>query len=226
PKFMLPIRLGTVNAAGSQELFIYALSPKGRIETLNYRTVKLPTGMDLPVYIKHEFGDFYRAMFAEQVRREEMRVVFQEYAWGVGGCDPCAADPLSRDELRKLGVFCLDEAGPNRPPGLRRPLPGGAQNVFVTRLHVRYDAQTFPEDLVFQETSDRNNFQGRYVLRHPWTGGGDCPQAKIYKEELSRRQQKEAETLANLTGWKVEDIRKKMTVRTAAIPPAAVAPNP
>jgi hypothetical protein len=222
PKFMLPMRLGTVNADGPQELFIYALSAKGRIETVNYRTVKLPSGMDLPLFIKSEFADFYRAMFAEQVRREEMRVVFQEYAWDMGWCDPCAADPLSSDELRKLGVFWLDDnaGGVPAPRPLRRPVPGGPQNIFVTRLHVRYDAQTFPEDLVFQQTSDRVNFQGRYVLRHPWTGGGDCPQMKTYKEELAKRQQNEAETLANLTGWKIEDIRKKMGVQTAAVSPA------
>ena len=47
-----------------------------------------------------------------------------------------------------------------------------AQNVFLTRLHVRYDAAHFPEDLTFQETSDRSNFQARYILRHPWTGHG------------------------------------------------------
>ena len=46
PKFMLPIRLGTVNANGPQELFIYALTRTGRVETTNYRTVRLPTGMD------------------------------------------------------------------------------------------------------------------------------------------------------------------------------------
>src|SRR5439155_13490329 len=49
PKFMLPIRLGTVNANGTQDLFVYALTKKGRVETTNYRTVKLPTGMDLPL---------------------------------------------------------------------------------------------------------------------------------------------------------------------------------
>jgi len=80
---------------------------------------------------------------------------------------------------------------------------------------VRYDAQTFPEDLVFQETSDRNNFQGRYVLRHPWKGTGDCPEVKIYQAELARRQRKEVETLAHLTGWKIEDIRKKVGAQTA-----------
>src|SRR5947209_1402025 len=148
PKFMLPIRLGMVNANGPQELFVYALSQKGRVETINYRTVKLPTGMDLPLYIKDVFADFYRAMFDRQVKQEDMRVVFQEYAWDMGWCDPCAADPLSNDELRKLGVFWLDNSGPS-PQTLRRPFPGGPQNVYVTRLHLRYDAQHFPEDLVF-----------------------------------------------------------------------------
>jgi hypothetical protein len=42
PKFMLPIRLGTVNAEGAQELFIYVLTRQGRVETTNYRTVRLP----------------------------------------------------------------------------------------------------------------------------------------------------------------------------------------
>ena len=68
---MLPIRLGTVNADGPQELFVYALTRKGRVETTNYRTVKLPSDMDLPVYVKDEFGDFYKAMFAQQVREGE-----------------------------------------------------------------------------------------------------------------------------------------------------------
>jgi len=78
PKFMLPIRLGTVNAMVRRSSFIYALSQKGRIETVNYRTVKLPPGMDLPVYIKDVFGDFYRAMFDNQ--RKERR-----YARGLSG---------------------------------------------------------------------------------------------------------------------------------------------
>src|SRR5262249_47398046 len=40
PKFMLPIRLGTVNAAGPQDLFVFALTRHGRVETSNYRTMK------------------------------------------------------------------------------------------------------------------------------------------------------------------------------------------
>lgn len=209
PKFMLPIRLGTVNADGPQELYIFTLTKKGRVETTNYRTVKLPTGMDLPVYIKNTFGDFYRAMFNRQVQQEDMRAVFLEYAWDMSWCDPCAANPLSADELRQLGVFWLTAGSPT-PPGGRVQPPPQAQNVFLTRLHVRYDAAHFPEDLVFQETADRMNFQGRYVVRQPWQGGDECQEAQAYRANLPQRWEREARTLAALTGWKLEDIRQRM----------------
>jgi hypothetical protein len=226
PKFMLPIRLGMVNAKGPQDLILYVLTKGGRVETTNYRTVKLPSGMDIPEYVKGDFASFYKAMFEQQVNAEKMRAVFTEYVWNMGWCDPCAADPLSHEELRKLGVFWLDgeTTGGNpriMPPRPMPPFPGGgALPVMVTRLHVRYSADTFPEDLVFQETSDEQNYQGRYVLRHAWKGRPDeCPAAKSYFEELKHRREKEAETLATLTGWKVEDVRGKMDL--GAVPKGA-----
>jgi hypothetical protein len=216
PKFMLPIRLGMVNADGAQELFVYALTRKGRVETTNYRTVKLPSEMDLPVYLKEpgEFARFYKAMFSRQVDREETRVLFLEYAWDMSWCDPCAANPLSNDELRQLGVFWLDADGGPSPlaggrGGVVRPRPI-APEVFLTRLHVRYDNAHFPEDLVFQETADRTNFQGRYVLRHAWQGAETCRGAEAYRRSLRDRREQEAERLASLTGWQVSEIRKKM----------------
>lgn len=218
PKFMLPIRLGTVNSSGTQELFVYALTRSGRVETTNYRTVKLPSGMDLPVSTKERFASFYRAMFDRQVRNEDMRAVFLEYAWDMGWCDPCAADPLSDDELRTLGVFWRDPGSArfSRPPnmGPAYPRPTGARDVFVTRLHVRYDSAHFPEDLVFQQTGNRENFQGRYALRHDWNGGDTCPAAEEYRRSLPERHEREAQTLAVLTGWKIEDVRKQ-----AGVPP-------
>ncbi len=197
PKFMLPIRLGTVNADGPQELFVYALSRRGRVETTNYRTVMLPTGMDIPVFVKDKFTAFYKAMFSQQVKNEDMRTVFTEYAWDMSFCDPCSADPLSAQELRSLGVFWQNE------------IPG-RQPVFLTRLHVRYDNAHFPEDLVFQETGDRSNFQGRYVLRHAWNGTDTCPAAVQYRQQLPQRYDTEARTLASLTGWNIDDIRRQV----------------
>jgi len=207
PKFMLPIRLGMVNADGPQELFVYALTQKGRVETTNYRTVKLPSDVEIPAYVKDEFGPFYKAMFSRQVNKEDMRVVFLEYAWDMSWCDPCAADPLTGDELRELGVFWQERKGP------RPDIMPGAQNVFLSRLHLRYDAAHFPEDLVFQETGDRENFQGRYILRHPWTGNDRCPEAAAYHRELPRKLDAQAVNLARLTGWDVNKIRGKMNLK-------------
>jgi hypothetical protein len=200
PKFMLPIRLGMVNANGAQELFVYALTKNGRVETTNYRTARLPTDVELPLYLKDkgEFGKFYTAMFARQVEKENGRSVFMEYAWDMRWCDPCAANPLTSDELRQLGVFWSANAD-NSP----------APDVFVTRLHVRYDNAHFPEDLVFQETADRSNFQARYILRHPWTGPDSCGTASAYHAQLRERRVEEATRLASLTGWNVADIRKR-----------------
>lgn len=212
PKFMLPIRLGTVNADGAQELFIYFLTRQGRVETTNYRTVRLPEAQEIPLYVKDKFGDFYRDLFTQQVKRESERGVFLEYAWDMNWCDPCAANPLSAEELRGLGVFWQDSLG---GPQRGRSIPM-AQNVFLTRLHVRYDAAHFPEDLTFQETSDRSNFQARYILRHPWTGTDECAATTAYRQHLRERYEKEAQTLATLTGWNIGEIRKQMNI--AALP--------
>lgn len=206
PKFMLPIRLGTVNADGAQELFIYFLTKRGRVETTNYRTVRLPEAREIPLYVKDKFGDFYRDLFTQQVKRESGRGLFMEYAWDMNWCDPCAADPLTADELRSLGVFWLDG---NLRMGTGMPM---ARNVFLTRLHVRYDAAHFPEDLMFQETPDRANFQARYILRHPWTGTDECAAATAYRRLLPDRYEREAHTLASLTGWNIGDIRKAMNI--------------
>jgi len=204
-KFMLPIRLGTLNAKGTQELYVYALTRSGRVETTNYRTVKLPSDVDVPEFVQGEFAEFYRAMFERQTAANDNRAVFLEYAWDMAWCDPCAADPLRADELRRLGVFWLD-----RQEKRTRIAPSPAQDVFVTRLHVRYDSEHFPEDLVFQETGDRQNFQGRYVIRHPFEGAATCD-ISAYEEQVRERQDREAQQLASLTGWDIDDIRGKIS---------------
>jgi hypothetical protein len=170
--------------------------------------------MDLPEYIRGDFGGFYKALFDRQVNESEMHAIFTEYVWNMGWCDPCAAPPLSQDELRQLGVFWLEsEVQPggiaSRPNTMMRPLFEQVP-VVLTRLHVRYSATTFPEDLAFQETADRDNFQASYVLRHAWNGSASvCPAAQSYFEELKHRRETEATTLADLTGWKLDDVYQR-----------------
>ena len=215
--FMLPIRLGTVNAEAEQELFVFAITRKGRVETTNYRTAKIPSNMDLPIFVKDEFDDFYKDMFTEQVRKGNGKAVFLEYAWDMAWCDPCAANPLSPSQLQELGVMWLDDPSENMEdivtpkPQARRIMPPQAVDAFVTRLHVRYTAETFPEDLEFQVTGDRENYQGRYVMRHPWRGDfTQCEAARTYADTLVERWDAEAKALAKITGWEVSEITTKM----------------
>ena len=145
-----------------------------------------------------------------------MRAVFLEYAWDMGWCDPCAAAPLSPAELAELGVFWLG-APAARSRGRIAPPP---QDVFVTRLHLRYDRDHFPQDLQFQQTGDRSNFQGRYVLRHPWTGDATCPAAATYRRELAERREAQAARLAALTGRDLAAVRRRMGLSGTCRPPS------
>jgi len=59
PKFMLPLRLGMVNAQGDQEMFVYTLTRTGRVEATNYRTVRMPTDLEIPEFVRPDFPGFY-----------------------------------------------------------------------------------------------------------------------------------------------------------------------
>lgn len=199
PRFMLPIRLGMMNAQAAQDLVVYLLSPDGQVELTNYRTVKIPSDAQIPTFVEDEFAGFYTAMFTRSYLREDREVAFLEYAWDMRGCDPCSAEPLNSDELRQAGVFWVP---PNTSPW--------ETNVFITRLHVRYDRGKFPEDLMFQQTNNQEFFQGRYILQHPFLGEATCPEAEDYQRSLPARFEEEAQTLARLTGWDIQDIRQKL----------------
>lgn len=212
PRFMLPLRLGMVNAATAQDLIVYILSPEGQAEVTNYRTVRIPADAEVPLFVADQFSDFYKAMFSKAYEQEGRNVAFLEYAWDMAGCDPCSAEPLTAEELRQAGVFWLSA----EPPTNRwmRPV-----NVFLTRLHVRYTRDRFPEDLMFQQTNNRSFFQGRYILRHHFSGEVNCPAGRQYQRQLPRRFEQEAQTLARLTGWNIQEIRRKLpSVQLQSLP--------
>lgn len=185
-KFMLPMRLGMLNAPPDkpQDLIVYVLSAKGRVESSSYRTARLPTGVNLPYFAKPLFKQVYQDMFSQQAQREEYRVVWTEYFWNMGFCDPCAAEPLTLQEQRKLGAFWVGGGDPVQnfkalvTPGaqagkmdaaLMNQRWGGTPTM-VTRLHLRYTANSFPEDLMLTQTSDQQNWQARYVIQQPYEG--------------------------------------------------------
>src|SRR6185436_1640105 len=114
--------------------------------------------------------------------------VITEYAWDASSCDPCPGPQLDYTDFATLGA---DVLGGGR--GEVQEYGGG---FVLTRLHARYGKDGVPNDLVFKtarpiiggrevrsETgkleerateSDYNNFQGRYAIRHEWTGPIAC----------------------------------------------------
>ena len=204
PKFMLPIRLGTVNASGPQDMIVLALTQTGRVDVTNYRTVRMPSGVNIPEYVGEKFGAFYDTVFERQMKDADSSAVFLEYAWPIAGntglCDPCSTIPMSEDELGEIGMTA------------RANDRYGVASGFVTRLHVRYDAAHFPEDLQFQETPDTENFQSRFVIQvaSKLRSMDSCSAGRAYRKTLHERWKAENATLARLTGWDPDAIHRDM----------------
>ena len=196
-RFMLPLRLGMANASSDQDMLVYAFTRNGRIEAVNYRTVKVPTDKNIPLFVKEKFKRFYVDLFDKSYRQNGRNSVFLEYAWNVSPvnnikCDPCVSQPPVFAEFKEAGVDWANDLN-------------SGSNVFFTRLHVRYSRNKFPQDLVFQVTPNKENFQARYILTHPAQGDLSCDEGQAYLENLVYRRQNEMHELASLTSWDISD---------------------
>jgi hypothetical protein len=187
--FNLPIRLGLINSAGTQDLVVTILARGQRYEVANYDNVAIPTNIDVANATRERFGGFYASLF-DQTLAKHPRAVVTEYSWAANSCDPCPTPPLRPNDLSALGTDALTT-----------PNPGG---FVITRLHARYSKDALGDDLFFRAAppivggrefmqhgssleegarpAGQNNFQARYVIRHPWTGPIACanPQRGIW----------------------------------------------
>ena len=221
PKYMLPIRLGMANAeGGEQDLIVYAFTRTGRVECTNYRNKELPTGQNIPLFVKKDFGTFYNNLFNHQWKKEGKAVAMLEYAWDVSPanyvkCDPCASTPPDFADLVQSGVWWINgqqDGQQDWDDYSDVDDPSGANaKVFFTRMHFRYNRKSFPQDLVFQTTPNKENFQCRYVLTHPATGSFSCPEGERYLTQLRARRKNELMQLQALTGTNRENWMRDMT---------------
>jgi hypothetical protein len=196
PEFSLPVRLGLVNSSGTQDLIVHILARNSRYEVANYPNVTIPTNLDVAEAARDSFAPFYAALFDATAAKHPGAVV-TEYAWQALSCDPCPVPPLDGSELATLGSDVLPRGhvvgggDGDEAEGLE-----GDEAFVLTRLHVRYGADALGEDLVFRKApaivggreevdkdgklehgaklDEVNNFQARYVVRHPWTGPIAC----------------------------------------------------
>jgi len=203
--FALPVRLGLMNAQDAQDLIVHILAKQQRYEVANFDNVTIPTNVEVTNPVKKRFGEFYAALFDATVKKNPKAVVteYAWQATSCDPCPgpPLGSSDfmsLGGDVLPSIQaqVQPKGDGPPSRRRGWRGPRPG---NDFVlTRLHARYKASSLGEDLVFRKAkpivggrevrngpggkleqtasfSSLNNFQGRYIIRHPWTGAVNCP---------------------------------------------------
>ncbi len=206
PKFMLPIRLGMANADGDQDMIVFAFTRNGRIESTNYRTLQMPTAKNIPLFVNTNFGSFYANTFQHQWAQQQ-NSLFLEYAWDVSPanfmkCDPCVSEPPNFEDLKKAGVWWLGKDAYN---DYVNQYETQKRHVFFTRLHVRYNRKHYAQDLIFQETPNKENYQTRYIITHPATGDLNCEAGKAYLKSLKERRKKEMEMLVQLTGKGYDD---------------------
>ena len=193
PEFDLPIRLGLANSRGTQDLIVNILAPNNtRYEVANYPNVTIPTNLIVHDEVRTRFGEFYAALYDHTLEQVPHAVV-TEYAWSAASCDPCPGPTLDGDDLATLGADVLTSTYKDV----------NNYDFTLTRLHARY-GKDLHDDLVFRAVDPIaggrgipdpdgslptavtkegvNNFQGRYVILHPWTGAVACanPQRGIW----------------------------------------------
>jgi hypothetical protein len=190
--FSLPVRMGMVNSAGQQDLIVYILSRQGRYEVANRPNVTIPTNIDVSLDVGRDFPIFYSKLFSKTLEVDHDPVV-TEYSWDGSTCDPCPGPALDPADYATLGA---DTLGGGTTPSF------GYGGLTLTRLHARYSKGSLTDDLVFRsapsivggresydihgkleqgaapQPGGYNNFQGRYIMRHPWTGPVQCAQPR------------------------------------------------
>ncbi len=210
PEFSLPIRLGLANSSGTQDLIINILAPNLRYEVANHPNVTIPTNLPVRDDVRTRFGEFYAALFDHTIEAVPDAVV-TEYSWDSGSCDPCPGPTLDPEDVATLGADVI---------GSTYKDTDGASYT-LTRLHARY-GKDIKDDLVFRAVEpivggrgipdlsgavsmdvtrdSTNNFQGRYIITHPWTGPIACaePQRGQWGGPIDPSQQIATQAATNL----------------------------
>ena len=137
--FALPIRIGTISAAGEQEVVVHVFNDEdgGQAAIANYPEVALDHDCMWPADVT-DFSDWYNGRLSENLGGDHGIAWTREHSWPVYSpstdssyhCDPCTSSgDFTYDQLAALGT------SPNWDA------------VHYTRLRLRYLPQDATEDL-------------------------------------------------------------------------------
>ncbi len=173
----------------------------------------IPTNIEVNDSTRGSFGAFYAALFDRTIEKNPKAIV-TEYAWQAGSCDPCPTPPLDVDTLAALGADVIPSTKSKEDPSAlamsfvltrlharytKETL--GADLVFRDAEPIVGGRETFLSPAPNENPHDRrqlrlertaradgiNNFQARYIIRHPWTGPIECASPERGIWEARRR---------------------------------------
>ncbi len=143
--FGLPIRIGTTVSPGEQEVVIHFLTPSsdGKVAISNYSEGSLEDECMMPDSVT-DYNEFYEG---ELESTFDSAIWLTEYAWDLGSCDPCSAEPPTEDQLIAAGATWY----------------GASYDSYITRVKLRYTPSEATQDLVFYTSGLRDSSQVRYI---------------------------------------------------------------
>lgn len=148
--FSLPIRIGTLNSPGAQDLRIYAFTDydQGSVGIANYDEERIDTDCMWQPDEGETLTSWYDDRLDEAYGNVDGAAWVTEYSWGNGNCDPCTGVIPSDDDVYTLGY--------------QDDYHYGAYYWF-TRLNMRYTPETATQDLVLYESRLNESRQMRFI---------------------------------------------------------------
>jgi len=145
--FSLPIRLGTINSPGVQDVVIYVLSPwdGGRVGISNYPELEIEDECMVDVYGAGGVDAHYAGLFEDAWAAQAGAGWLLEYAWRPSGCDPCATTPPTPDELNEAGFS------------------GDTYEAFFSRIRMRYTPEAGTQDITLYQSGIKSFDQIRFI---------------------------------------------------------------
>ena len=150
----LPVRLGTLNSPGEQDLIIYAANAfeDGEAGIANYTEAVIEDGCLWQPEGDEPFTEFYADRLSSAHGETGANWVV-EYSWGEMHCDPCTGVTPDTSDMVALGVSQDDvDTG----------------NLWFTRLHLRYAPEDVNAPLALYHSDITTTRQQRYIQHEGW----------------------------------------------------------
>ena len=146
--FSLPVRLGTLNSPGEQDVVMYILTDDtaGKVGIANYPQLEIEDECMADIWGAGGVDQYYGTAFENAFAAESGAGWIVEYGWATSWCDPCATQPPTNDELEEAGF------------------DGDSWNTYFTRIRMRYTAEAATQDVTLYTSGLTDNEQIRYIL--------------------------------------------------------------